>query len=153
MFLVSVKTSLGLLKGELKPKFQTRFCYLYLIIILYERMLAIFFPLKQFFSCQKSKVFSAYLDLVRRLGKLVSAVRIEVYDMGKKVNSKRAQPRSQGLLRFQDGGAEKTLAHTVMPPAKYSTNRGVFCHVIHNRISFSLHFDQRFQESKMAEDV
>ena len=49
------------------------------------------------------------------------------------------QPRSQGLLRFQDGGAEKTLAHTVIPPAKYSTNRGVFCHVTHNVISFSLH--------------
>ena len=39
------------------------------------------------------------------------------------------QPRSQGLLRFQDGGREKTLAHTVIPPAKYSKNRGVFCHV------------------------
>ena len=49
------------------------------------------------------------------------------------------QPRSQGLLRFQDGRAEKTLAHKVIPPAKYSTNRGVFCHMTHNRISFSLH--------------
>ena len=27
------------------------------------------------------------------------------------------QPRSQGLLRFQDGDREKTLAHTVIPPA------------------------------------
>ena len=44
-----------------------------------------------------------------------------------------------GLLRFQDGGREKTLAHTVLPPVKYSKNRGVFCHVTHNRISFSLH--------------
>ena len=35
-------------------------------------------------------------------------------------------------------GAEKTLAHTVRPPAKYSTDRGVFCHVTHDRISSSL---------------
>ena len=28
----------------------------------------------------------------------------------------KSQPRSQGLLRFQDGGAEKTLAHTVTTP-------------------------------------
>ena len=44
-------------------------------------MLAIFFPLKQFFSRQKSKVFTAYLVLVRRLGKLVSAVLTEAYDV------------------------------------------------------------------------
>ena len=49
------------------------------------------------------------------------------------------QPRSQGLLRFQDGGREKTLAHTVIPPAKYSTNRGVFCHVTH-KIEFRFRY-------------
>ena len=64
------------------------------------------------------------------------------------------QPRSQGLLRFQDGGREKT--HTVIPPAKYSTNRGVFCHVTHNRISFSLHLISGSRNQKwrtMSEDV
>ena len=44
-------------------------------------MLVIFFPRKQIFSRQKSKVFTAYLVLVRRLGKLVSAVRTEAYDV------------------------------------------------------------------------
>ena len=44
-------------------------------------MLAMFFPLKQFFSHQKSKVFTAYLLLERRLGKLVSAVVTEAYDV------------------------------------------------------------------------
>ena len=52
--------------------------------------------------------------------------------------------------------AEKTLAHTVRPPAKYSTNRGVFCHVIHNRISSSLHLisGSRIKKwLKMSEDL
>ena len=46
-------------------------------------------------------------------------------------------------------------AHTVIPPAKYSTNRGVFCHVTHNRISFSLHLisGSRNQYPKMTDDV
>ena len=44
-------------------------------------MLAMFFPLKHFFSRQKSKVFTAYLVLARRLGKLVSAVLTEAYDV------------------------------------------------------------------------
>ena len=35
--------------------------------------------------------------------------------------------------------AEKTLAYTGRPPAKYSKNLGVFCHVTFNRISPSLH--------------
>ena len=42
-------------------------------------MLAMFFPLEQFFSRQKSKVFTAYLVLVWRLGNLVSAVLTEAY--------------------------------------------------------------------------
>ena len=32
-----------------------------------------------------------------------------------------AQPRSQGLLRFQDGGREKTLAHNLVPRVFSST--------------------------------
>ena len=60
------------------------------------------------------------------------------------------QPRSQGLLRFQDGGREKTLAHTIIPPAKYSKNRGVFCHVTQQNFAT---LDQRCQESKVAEDL
>ena len=48
-----------------------------------------------------------------------------------------AQPRSQGLLCFQDAGwAWRRPWDT---SAKYSTNRGVFCHVTQNRNSFSLH--------------
>ena len=43
-----------------------------------------------------------------------SHVTLHVKASVQKVN--RPQPRSQGLLRFQDGGAEKTLAHTVMTP-------------------------------------
>ena len=71
-------------------------------------------------------------------------------------NQERPQPRSQGLLRFQDGGAKKTLAHTVIPPAKYCTNRGVFCHVTHTRISFSLHLISGSKNQKwlrMSEDL
>ena len=52
--------------------------------------------------------------------------------------------------------AEKTLAHTVRLPAKYSTNREVFCHVTHNRISSSLHLisGSRIQKwLKMSEDL
>ena len=64
-----------------KAKIHASFCYLYLTIIIHGTMLAIFFPLKQFFSRQKSKVFTAYLVLVRRLGKLVSAVLTEAYDV------------------------------------------------------------------------
>ena len=40
--------------------------------------------------------------------------------------------------------------------AKYSTNRGVFCHVTHNRISFSLHLISGSRNQKwltMSEDV
>lgn len=44
-------------------------------------MLAIFFPLKHFFPRQISKVFTAHLVLVRRLGKLLSAVRTAAYDV------------------------------------------------------------------------
>ena len=52
-----------------------------MIIIQYETLLAIFFPLKQFCSRQKSEVFTTYLLPVRRLGKLVSAVRTEAFDV------------------------------------------------------------------------
>lgn len=64
-----------------EAKIQASCCYLYLIITLYETMLAIFFSSQTFFSHQKSKVFTAYLVLVRRLGKLLSAVRTEAYDV------------------------------------------------------------------------
>ena len=49
--------------------------------MIHETMLAMFFSLRQFFSCQKCKVFTAYLVLARRLGKLVSAVLTEAYDV------------------------------------------------------------------------
>ena len=60
-------------------------------------------------------------------------------------------PLSRWRLR-----AEKTLAHTVRPPAKYSTNRGVFFHVTHNRISSSLHLISGCRNQKwlkMSEDL
>ena len=49
------------------------------------------------------------------------------------------QPRSQGLLHFQDGGWEKTLAHTVIAPAKYSTNRNMFS-TLNWRLSLIVNF-------------
>ena len=60
-------------------------------------------------------------------------------------------PLSRWRLR-----AEKTLAHTVRPPAKYSTNRGVFFHVTLNRISSSLHLISGWRNQKwlkMSEDL
>ena len=54
-------------------------------------MLAMFFSLRQFFSCQKCKVFTAYLVLVRRLAKLVSAVLTEAYDVRYGEESKQSQ--------------------------------------------------------------
>ena len=38
------------------------------------------------------------------------------------------QPRSQGLLRFQNGGREKTLAHTVMIPTLIGLKIRTFLH-------------------------
>ena len=51
-------------------------------------MLAIFFPLKQFFSRQKSKVFTAYLVLCGGSESLCQRflLKLMTYDMGKKVN-------------------------------------------------------------------
>jgi len=53
--------------------------------------------------------------------------------------------------------AERRPWHTPLwPPAKYSTNRGVFCHVTHNRISFSLHLISGSRNQKwltMSEDL
>ena len=46
------------------------------------------------------------------------------------------QPRSQGLLRFQNGGWARRRPFNTL--TKYFTNRGVFCHVTHDRSS-SLH--------------
>ena len=59
--------------------------------------------------------------------------------------------RMEGMRRCQSN-----LVHTVIPPAKYSTNRGVFCHVTHNRISFSLHLISGSKNQKwltMSEDL
>ena len=60
-------------------------------------------------------------------------------------------PLSRGRLR-----AEKTLAHTVRSPAKYSTNGGIFCHVTYNGISSSLHLISGCRNQKwlkMCEDL
>ena len=46
-----------------------------------------------------------------------------------------SQSRSQGLLLFQDGGWARRRPWDTL--AKYSTNRGVFCHVTHDRVHCS----------------
>ena len=64
-------------------------------------------------------------------------------------------PGSTPLLRWRLR-AEKTLAHTVRPPAKYFTNRGVYCHVIHNKISSLLPLisgSRNRKWLKMSEDL
>ena len=68
------------LERKTEAKIQPSFCYmyLYLIIILYETMLAIFFLSNIFFPRQTSTVFTTYLVLVR-----TGAYDV---DMGKKVN-------------------------------------------------------------------
>ena len=43
------------------------------------------------------------------------------------------QPRPQGLLLVQTGGRRNPWPRLL----KYSTNRGVFCHVTHDEMAFS----------------
>ena len=43
------------------------------------------------------------------------------------------QPRPQGLLLVQNGGWRIPWPRLL----KYSTNRGVFCHVTHDKLAFS----------------
>ena len=43
------------------------------------------------------------------------------------------QPRPQGLLLVQNGGRRNPWSRLL----KYSTNRGVFCHMTHDKMAFS----------------